>query len=83
SCIAPDYLIVERGIEDRLIEQIKKSVQDFYGASVQTSYPYVRIVDKNHFQRLKRVFDNTKVEIVFGGETLEDDLYIASTLILN
>ncbi|KAF9922908.1 aldehyde dehydrogenase 3, member A2, partial [Modicella reniformis] len=80
-CIAPDCLIVERGIKGRLIEQIKKNVQGFYGASVHTSY--ARIINKNRFQRLIRFLDNTKGENHLWWRNSEDDLYIAPTLVLN
>lgn len=83
TCIAPDYLIVERGIEDKLVEAFKASIQEFYGGSAQASQSYGRIVNKNHFNRLKALLDQTKGQVVVGGEHEEDDLYIAPTLVLN
>ncbi|KAG0291612.1 aldehyde dehydrogenase 3, member A2 [Dissophora globulifera] len=81
TCIAPDYLIVERGIEDKLIEAFKASIQEFYGSSAKSSSSYGRIVNKSHFQRLKSLLDQTKGKIVVGGETDEEDLFIAPTLV--
>ncbi|KAF8930212.1 aldehyde dehydrogenase 3 family member [Dissophora ornata] len=83
TCIAPDYLIVERGVEDKLVEAFQASLQEFYGSSAQTSTSYGRIVNKNHFQRLKSLLDQTKGKVVAGGEVDEDDLYMAPTLVLN
>ncbi|KAF9375185.1 aldehyde dehydrogenase 3, member A2 [Podila verticillata] len=83
TCIAPDYLIVERGIEDKLVEAFRASIQEFYGGSAQASQSYGRIVNKNHFNRLKALLDQTKGQVVVGGEHEEDDLYIAPTLVLN
>ncbi|KAG0078924.1 aldehyde dehydrogenase 3, member A2 [Linnemannia elongata] len=82
TCIAPDYLIVERGIEDKLIEAFKASILEFYGTSVQSSNSYGRIVNKSHFQRLKGLLDETKGKIVAGGELDEDNLFISPTLVL-
>ncbi|KAF9948644.1 aldehyde dehydrogenase 3, member A2 [Mortierella alpina] len=82
TCIAPDYLIVERGIEDKLVEAFKASIQEFYGASVQASSSYGRIVNKNHFQRLKALLDQTKGKVVAGGDCEEDDLFMSPTLVL-
>ncbi|KAF9936145.1 aldehyde dehydrogenase 3, member A2 [Mortierella alpina] len=82
TCIAPDYLIVERGIEDKLVEAFKASIQEFYGSSVQSSSSYGRIVNKNHFQRLKSLLDQTKGKIVAGGDCEEDDLFMSPTLVL-
>ncbi|KAF9926159.1 Aldehyde dehydrogenase [Linnemannia zychae] len=83
ACIAPDYLIVERGIEEDLVKEIKVALQEFYGDSPQKSRSYGRIVNKNHFNRLKRLLDTTRGKIVIGGEAQEDDLYIAPTVVLN
>lgn len=83
TCIAPDYVIVERGIEQELLHHVKKSLLEFYGPSAEASHSYGRIVNKNHFQRLKRMLDNTKGEVIHGGDTLEDDLYLAPTLVSN
>jgi len=81
SCIAPDYVLVERGVEQELVEHIKKTLLEFYGASVQTSDSYPRIVNKHHFQRLKRMLENSKGQVILGGDTQEDDLFIAPTLV--
>lgn len=83
TCIAPDYIIVERGAEEELVNQIKKSLVEFYGASAQTSHSYGRIINQNHFRRLKRMLENTKGQVVLGGDTQEDDLYIAPTVVVN
>ncbi|KAG0249074.1 Aldehyde dehydrogenase [Mortierella polycephala] len=83
TCIAPDYLIVERGIEEEFIKCMKAHLEEFYGAIAQDSRSYGRIVNRNHFHRLKKILDNTKGDIVIGGDTKEDDLYIAPTVVLN
>ncbi|KAG0206798.1 Aldehyde dehydrogenase [Mortierella sp. GBA30] len=83
TCIAPDYLIIERGIEQEFVKQMQAHLQEFYGSSPQSSNSYGRIVNKNHLHRLKKVLDNTKGSIVIGGDTDEEDLYIAPTVVLN
>ncbi|KAG0338262.1 Aldehyde dehydrogenase [Podila horticola] len=82
TCIAPDYVIIERGSEDELIEQIKAAILEFYTAAPQTSDSYGRIVNKNHFHRLKSILDKTQGKVVIGGDAQEDDLYIAPTVVL-
>ncbi|KAG0312625.1 Aldehyde dehydrogenase [Dissophora globulifera] len=82
SCIAPDYLIVERGLENDLVKHMKAHLKEFYG-SAQTSNSYARIVNRSHFNRLKRMLEETKGTIVIGGEMQEDDLYIAPTVVTN
>ncbi|KAF9192685.1 aldehyde dehydrogenase 3, member A2 [Haplosporangium sp. Z 767] len=82
TCIAPDYLIVERGIEDKLVDAFKHYIHEFYGASVQASASYGRIVNQNHFLRLKGLLDQTKGKVVVGGELDENDLFITPTIVL-
>ncbi|KAF9412382.1 Aldehyde dehydrogenase, partial [Podila epigama] len=82
SCIAPDYLIVERGLEDKLLAEVRNAILEFYGASPQTSDSLGRIVNLNHFHRLKNMLDKTKGNVVIGGDSQESDLYIAPTVVL-
>ncbi|KAF9109360.1 aldehyde dehydrogenase 3, member A2 [Mortierella sp. AM989] len=82
TCIAPDYLIVERGIEDKLVEAFKASILEFYGNTVNESHSYGRIVNKSHFLRLKSLLHQSKGQIVAGGELNEDDLYISPTIVM-
>ena len=42
-----------------------------------------RIVNHRHFHRIKGLLDRTAGEIVFGGETNENDKYIAPTIVKN
>ncbi|KAG0016577.1 Aldehyde dehydrogenase [Entomortierella chlamydospora] len=83
TCIAPDYVIVERGVENELVKEMKKTLLEFYGAAPQTSPSYGRIVSKGHFHRLVQGLKNTQGEVVIGGDSQEDDLFIAPTLVLN
>ncbi|KAI1288963.1 Aldehyde dehydrogenase [Mortierella claussenii] len=83
SCIAPDYVIVERGMEQELVSRLKHHIQEMYGASPQTSNSYSRVINKRHFHRLVSALKETQGEVVAGGDSQEDDLYIAPTLVLN
>ncbi|KAF9960571.1 aldehyde dehydrogenase 3, member A2 [Modicella reniformis] len=82
TCIAPDYIIIERGIEDKFVEACKTSLQEFYGTNPQASQSYGRIVNKNHHQRLRALLDQTKGKVVHGGELDEEDRYISPTLVM-
>jgi acyl-CoA reductase-like NAD-dependent aldehyde dehydrogenase len=79
TCIAPDYLLVDKKVKKELIERIKQCIQDFYGATPETSPDYARIINQNHFNRLCELL---KVgEIVVGGNTNPTERYIAPTVI--
>ena len=79
TCIAPDYLLVDKQIKTELIAAIKQCVKDFYGDNPQASPDFARIINRRQFDRLQKLL--SEVEIVLGGETDADDLYISPTLV--
>lgn len=79
SCVAPDYLLVDSKVKQKLLFCIKKSIRIFYGEDPSKSPDYGRIINKDHYIRLSRFLDQKK--IIIGGETDPDSLYIAPTVI--
>jgi aldehyde dehydrogenase (NAD+) len=79
TCIAPDYVLVDRSIADRFVEKVRESIRDFYGANPKSSPDYARIVDDRHWQRLAGLLDSGTVAI--GGERDESSRYIAPTVL--
>lgn len=81
TCVAPDYLLVEKGVKDKLVVAIKKEIQLQYGTNIKESEAFVRIINKRHFDRLSLLIDDSKV--ITGGKTDADDLYFSPTLLDN
>ena len=81
TCVAPDYLLVEKSIREQLVEEIKKRIKKIHGDDPQESEAFVRIINPRHFKRLTALLDEEK--IITGGQTDEKDLYIAPTLMGN
>lgn len=79
TCIAPDYLLVDRKIKPALLAAIKQSVHEFYGDDPQQSPDYSRIVNRRHLERLAEFIKEG--EIVTGGQIDPEDRYIAPTVI--
>lgn len=82
TCIAPDYAIVHESVKDRLIEEMKKCIMEFYGKNPQSSQYYGRIVNSKHFNRLKNILKADKEFIIHGGEAIENEKYIEPSLML-
>lgn len=78
TCVAPDYILVERSVHDGLVARMKGAIVDFYGDDPQKSPDYGRIINERHFTRLVRLLDDDKV--VHGGTYDATDRYIAPTL---
>lgn len=79
TCIAPDYLLVDKQIKDKLLNSLRKQVKEFYGDNPETSPDYARIITQKQFDRLSNFLKCGK--ILIGGETNQTELYIAPTLL--
>lgn len=79
TCVAPDYILCDVSVKDRLLAEIKKQIICQYGAEPLKNKDYGKIINQKHFLRLKGLMDSKK--IFFGGETNEVSLKIAPTVI--
>ena len=73
TCIAPDYLLVHHSVAEPLINALKKQVTKLFGDKNRIdehSPSYGRIVNSNHFQRLKLLLEDATqggAKIEMGG----------------
>ncbi|NLO20735.1 MAG: aldehyde dehydrogenase [Syntrophomonadaceae bacterium] len=79
TCVAPDYLLVNRRIKEDLIEEMQQAITSFYGPDPRSSLDYPRIINQDHFQRLTGLMKAGR--IICGGQTDRESKYIAPTLI--
>ena len=79
TCVAPDYLLVQKNIKSVLIEKLVTHVKAFFGENAQKSPDFARIVNDRQFDRLVGLLDEGKVLI--GGNSDKSDRFIAPTLI--
>ncbi|KAI1764154.1 aldehyde dehydrogenase [Hypoxylon sp. FL1150] len=81
-CLSQNYVLVEREVLDDFIKYLKATYQEFYPNGPKSSEDYGRIINERQFDRIKKMLDTTKGEIVLGGETDRADLYISPTVVL-
>jgi len=80
TCVAPDYVLVDRTVERPLAARLRDTVRDFYGADPRVSPDYGRMVNERHFRRVVELLDADGAgDIVFGGERDESARYVAPT----
>ncbi|MBV9385428.1 MAG: aldehyde dehydrogenase [Chroococcidiopsidaceae cyanobacterium CP_BM_ER_R8_30] len=79
TCLAPDYLLVNRAVKKELLNSLKKHIREFYGDHPATSPDYARIINQKHFNRLVGLLQAG--EMITGGETDAASCYIAPTII--
>lgn len=83
TCVAPDYILVQREVKNDLIKALKKTITEFYGENIEKSPDFGRIVNQKHFNRLNDLLQIHKDNVVFGGNSSKEDLYIEPTLLDN
>jgi aldehyde dehydrogenase (NAD+) len=81
TCIAPDYVLVDAGLESDLLDKLRDSVRDFYGPDPRQSPDYARIVNESHFARLERLLGDG--DVVYGGDRDATSRYFAPTALRN
>jgi aldehyde dehydrogenase (NAD+) len=81
TCVAPDYVLVEKAFAGQLIDAIKNKIAEFYGADVVTSKDYGRIVSERHCSRIIKYLEDQNV--VHGGTHDLSSKYIEPTLVLD
>ncbi|MEH2238420.1 aldehyde dehydrogenase [Nostoc sp.] len=81
TCIAPDYVLVDKKIKKDLIDRLGKCLKEFYGNNPANSPDYARIISQKHFDRLVNFLKDG--EVIIGGKTQASERYIAPTVIDN
>ena len=64
TCVAPDYLMIEKSVEAPFIEEYKKALADFFPDGDMSGM--VRIINDKHFERVCNILDNSG-NVVIGG----------------
>jgi aldehyde dehydrogenase (NAD+) len=82
TCVAPDYVLVHRDVEDEFLGGVLRAVHDFYGDDPRLSADYGRIVDDRHFDRLTGLIAAGGYEaVVAGGVGDRETRYLAPTVL--
>lgn len=79
TCVAPDYVLVDKKVKQKFVDAFIKTTKEFFGEDPQKSPDLGRIINEKHFLRLTKLLE--KGNILMGGKTDINDLYIAPTLI--
>lgn len=78
-CIAPDYVLADASIRDRLVDELRKAVDTFEAGNAGGK----RIVNERHFNRLANALAATKGKVAVGGETDAVNLKIQPTVVVD
>ena len=81
TCVAPDYLLIDRKIKDEFLGYLKKHILSMIGEDALQNEKYVRMVNRMHYDRVLSLIDPAKV--ILGGCGNPDTLHIQPTIMDN
>lgn len=79
TCIAPDYVLVERTAYSQLLHALIEQIPKVLGDNPGESESYLRIINERHLARLTHLLDPKK--IAFGGRSIVEKNYMEPTLL--
>lgn len=79
TCVAPDYLLCSKELEEKIIPIAKNIIKDFFGENPKASPDYGRIVNDRHFQRLTALIKGATIGC--GGDVDPSEKYISPTIL--
>ena len=78
-CIAPDYILAEAPIRDKLVDSIRKAVDTFEAGNTAGK----KIVNERHFNRLANALAATKGKVAVGGGSDAVAMKIQPTVVVD
>lgn len=79
TCVAPDYLLVNEKVKDRLLSEIKKQIVLQFTDNPINNDDYGKIITPRHYERVKGLINKEKT--CFGGKFDDNLLKIEPTVI--
>lgn len=83
TCVAPDYCLVDRAVQEELVAHLKKQFVQMLGEAPMENPDFVRIINRKHYDRLQGLLEGE--HILFGGghrsDPDGDSGWIAPTLV--
>ena len=81
TCVAPDYVLIDRSVKDAFLPLLKEQITKMYGAQPLKNPNYGKIINRKHFERLLGLIEPDK--IILGGDFDEAALRIGPTVLDN
>lgn len=83
TCVAPDYLLIDSSVYDKVLNIIFKIFKSDF-ANVNKSDEFSHIVNERGFNRLSQILQETKGDILSGdNKSDKDSLFFSPTIVSN
>jgi len=80
-CVTPDYVLVHVSVKQKLINELKQCIQQFYSNDPSKDYNYGKIINEKQFNRIINYLKEGN--IICGGKYNKATLYIQPALMNN
>ncbi len=81
TCIAPDYVLVERPVAQQLVDGLVRSIQDMEGPDPRRTR--TRIVNTRHLARLEGLLAGAGGRVATGGSVDHDERWVEPTVVID
>jgi aldehyde dehydrogenase (NAD+) len=79
TCVATDYILVEKSVEEKLLNELKTQIKIQFPNFDTLPENYVQIINDSNFERLMNLIDKTKIFI--GGNSDKEKRLIYPTIL--
>ncbi|XP_070851108.1 aldehyde dehydrogenase, dimeric NADP-preferring isoform X3 [Drosophila suzukii] len=81
TCIAPDYILCSKEVQEKFIAEAKDVLKEWYGDNIQSSPDLSRVINANNFQRLLGLMKSGRVAV--GGNYDASERFIEPTILVD
>lgn len=82
TCVAPDYVLVEKSIETKLLKALQFELEKHHQKNKEAvGENYVQIINEKNFDRLQQLIDKQK--LYYGGNSNREKRFISPTILSN
>ncbi|XP_023171524.2 aldehyde dehydrogenase family 3 member B1 isoform X1 [Drosophila hydei] len=81
TCIAPDYILCSKEMEQKFIVEAKEVLKEWYGDNIQSSPDLSRVINQNNFQRLLGLMKAGRIAV--GGKFDASERFIEPTILVD
>ncbi|XP_077291797.1 aldehyde dehydrogenase type III isoform X3 [Arctopsyche grandis] len=81
TCIAPDYILCSKEVQEKFVNYARDILKEWYGDNTQESPDFCRIINSRNFARVSGLINKDQVAV--GGNTDAKEKYIQPTILVN
>lgn len=79
TCVAPDYILVQNSVKDKLVRYMEKYIRKMFGKDPMQNPDYPKMINEKHFHRVLGLTE--RAHVVCGGGSDVDMLKIEPTVL--